>query len=122
MTTGKELYPHLPKLANRKFFACKPCDAYVGTHEHTGMSLGRLANKKLRQLKSEAHRMFDPIWQNPTTKYSRKGAYAWLAGALEIQPKWCHIGMFNEKQCLKVIDLARTKRKELSPFRKMLSK
>lgn len=118
---GKTLYPHHPALAELLFFSCFDCDAHVGTHKHTGMPLGRLANKDLRRLKSKAHRAFDPIWREAKAM-TRKQAYRWLAGAMNIDPQWCHIGMFNEKQCKQVIDLSYAKRKEYSPIHKMLRK
>ena len=40
------------------------CDAYVGCHEGTTLPLGRPANARLRTLKAEAHKQFDPIWKS----------------------------------------------------------
>lgn len=42
-------------------YLCRPCDAYVGINKVTGLSLGRLANKELREAKKEAHYWFDQI-------------------------------------------------------------
>lgn len=81
------------------------CDAYVGCHQGTEIPLGRLANEKLRTLKSEAHRQFDPIWKSGLM--SRKEAYKWLATMLNIPTEDCHIGMFDVKMCQKVIALCR---------------
>lgn len=39
------------------------CDAYVGCHKGTSIPLGRLANERLRTLKAEAHRQFDPFME-----------------------------------------------------------
>lgn len=30
---GTVIYPHRPDLANRKFYICRPCNAYVGCHK-----------------------------------------------------------------------------------------
>ncbi len=38
------------------------CDSYVGTHTD-GSTLGRLANKGLRQAKKFAHDEFDLLWK-----------------------------------------------------------
>lgn len=79
------------------------CDAYVGCHKNTTIPLGRLANGRLRLLKKEAHKQFDPIWKSGLM--SRKEAYRWLADMLKIPCEECHIGMFNVKQCQRVIHL-----------------
>ena len=81
------------------------CDAYVGCHAGTTIPLGRLANKRLRNLKKEAHRQFDPIWKSGLM--SRKEAYRWLADMLRIPIDECHIGMFDIKMCQKVIYLCK---------------
>lgn len=78
-------------------YLCKPCDAYCGVHKGTNISLGRLANKELREFKKEAHKYFDKIWQLKIEE--RSTAYKWLSEMLEIEKSQCHIGMFDEKQC-----------------------
>ena len=79
------------------------CDAYVGCHPNTEIPLGRLANSKLRTLKVEAHRQFDPIWK--CGLMTRKEAYQWLAEMLNISEQECHIGKFSPDMCNKVIDI-----------------
>lgn len=97
LTTGKEIYPHLPRLAEKKIYACTPCDAYVGCHKGTVNPKGRLADKTLRAAKKRAHAQFDPIWK---FGFMRRGAaYAWLAERLGIKKSQCHIGMFDESMC-----------------------
>ena len=81
------------------------CNSYVGCHEGTTLPLGRLANERLRTLKMEAHKQFDPIWKSGLM--SRKEAYKWLADMLKIPVDECHIGMFDIKMCQKVIHLCR---------------
>lgn len=81
------------------------CDAYVGCHKGTSIPLGRLANQRLRNLKKEAHRQFDPIWKSGLM--SRKEAYRWLADMLHIPCDECHIGMFDIKMCQKVIAICK---------------
>ncbi|TSE03352.1 zinc-finger-containing protein [Aquimarina algiphila] len=76
------------------------CGAYVGCHED-GRPLGRLANRQLRTYKREAHKWFDKLWRE---KYmERSEAYEKLADYLELPDEYTHIGMFQEKTCLKVI-------------------
>lgn len=99
---------------------CKPCDAYVGTHRNSKRHapLGRLANAELRRLKMKAHAAFDPLWQGKMRRdgcskaEARTAGYAWLADRLGIAHKDCHIGMFDEALCLRVIEIcARTRPK-----------
>ena len=108
LVTGKEIYPHRPDLYQLNFYQCKPCDAYVGCHKNGDgkQPLGRLANAELRKAKSEAHAMFDSIWRD---KYMKRGsAYAWLADMLEIDPKDCHIGMFDVAMCNRVVEVSQS--------------
>lgn len=92
-------------------YICYRCDAYAGCHQGTEISKGMVANKSLRFLKKEAHKYFDPLWKSQmnnkkgTKREVRKRAYMWLAGELGIEVKYCHIGMMNEEQCQKVIEI-----------------
>lgn len=109
LVTGQVMYPHRPDLVKKKFWKCIPCKAYVGCHpvsKHYStdtVPLGRLANAKLRKLKSEAHAAFDPLWK--TRMFTRKEAYSILAIKLGIKVKDCHIGMFDDETCLKVVQI-----------------
>lgn len=77
------------------------CDSYVGTDDE-GITLGRLANKELRQKKKEAHAHFDPLWIDK--HFDRSELYAMLSDHLDIPGKYTHIGMFNINTCNKVIE------------------
>lgn len=86
-------------------YLCRDCDAYVGVHKGTDKALGRLAQKRLRKLKYQAHEYFDKIWMN---KYmTRHEAYAWLSHILEIPVEYTHIGMFSEVTCERVIHFSK---------------
>lgn len=120
---GIVIYPHRPDLFTLSFWRCEPCQAYVGCHK-TGdgmVPLGRLANARLRNLKSIAHAAFDTLWQKalearrmPSGQFP-KGAkgearnlwYRRLAAALEIPIEECHIGLFDELRCQRAINLCR---------------
>ena len=99
---GVEIYPHRKDLYHRKFWMCKDCDAYVGTHKN-GVPLGRLANSELRAEKIKTHAAFDKLWKKG--KQTRSEAYIWLAEKLEISSKQCHIGIFDVDMCKKVISI-----------------
>ena len=78
---------------------CAPCKAWVGVHK----------NSETRHARKMAHARFDPLWQNrpagtPKGK-ARSAAYAWLADHLGIPVKDCHIGLFDLKTCVRVIEI-----------------
>ena len=100
LVTGVSIYPNRSDLSDLNFYQCAPCAAYVGCHKGTTKPLGRLANAELRQCKSNAHKVFDPIWRSGLM--SRKEAYQFLAQEMGITSEQCHIGMFNIQQCKQV--------------------
>lgn len=108
---GDVLYFGRRDLHDKLFYVCVPCDAYVGCHAGTTKPLGRLANKALRKAKQQAHAVFDPMWQTKMQRESlrkkdaRGAAYKWLADQMGIERQQCHIGMFDEAQCQKVIEI-----------------
>lgn len=108
LVTGRELYPSLPDLAFKRFHRCDPCDAHVGCHPGTTNPLGRLANASLRRAKRAAHKAFDPLWQEGGM--SRTQAYAWLSRTLGIAGKDCHVGMFDEATCARVVEACAQRR------------
>lgn len=114
LLNGVELYgEHREDLREKKFWACRPCGAWVGCHPGTERPLGTLAHKLLRQMRSKAHAMFDPLWKSEPHKRSQR--YKWLADRLGIHPDNCHIGQFDMAQCRKVIALCKAL-KELRPL------
>ena len=102
LVDGTDIYPHRPDLAEKKFYQCAPCDAYVGCHPGTTNTLGRLANAELRKAKMAAHAAFDPLWKSGAKK--RDSAYAWLSDALGMEKKDCHIGMMDVADCRQVVE------------------
>jgi len=105
LVTGSVIYPHRPDLHTKKFYSCKPCDAYVGCHPGSTQPLGRLANAELRAAKMAAHAAFDPLWKFGGNNKGRlrTKAYSDLAAALHLLPEECHIGMFDVEMCNRVI-------------------
>ncbi len=81
---------------------CTGCDSYVGLHPFTGIPLGTLATKPIREARKRAKAVFNPLWQEDGL--SRDEAYAWLATVMGIEDvEKCHIGWFDVKQCEAVI-------------------
>lgn len=114
LVTGAELYPRRTDLAEKRFWLCAPCGAWVGTHagSERHAPLGRLANAELRRAKQAAHAEFDPIWMSK--EMSRSHAYKWLADQLGVGSKKCHIGMFDVSTCERVVAVCRERREVAS--------
>ncbi len=100
--TGEVIYPHRPDLHKKKFWRCRPCDAYVGCHGATYEPLGILANPELRLLRRKAHDAFDVRWEGKG-KGVRNSCYKALAETLGIDKNECHIGQFDIEMCRRVI-------------------
>lgn len=108
-----EVYIYGKTYKGRLMICCKnfpECDSYVGTHDD-GEPLGRLADKKLRLWKKKAHAAFDILWKEKHV--DRTEAYEELADFLNIPDKYCHIGMFQVKTCVKVLAWSKLKLNEL---------
>jgi len=101
-----KIYKVVPKgLEDKLFFACIPCDAYVGTHAGTGQPMGTLAKHPLRVLRSRVHAMIDPLWKPDA--YLRRLVYYQLSRDMGLHPSKCHVAMFDEDQCREAIRIAR---------------
>lgn len=113
LVSGDVIYPHRRDLAHKQFWHCADCRAWVGCHQGTTNSLGRLANAELRKAKGEAHSFFDPLWrqkikrQGVKKREARSKAYAWLSEQMGIPPEQTHIGMFDVEQCRRVVELCK---------------
>lgn len=81
-------------------YLCRGCGAHVGMHPFTGIPLGTLALKPLREARKQAKAAFNVLWHGGAAVMTRSQAYAWLAGQLGIHPvEACHIGWFEEPEC-----------------------
>ena len=83
-------------------YFCPSCGAAVGCHPGTRIPLGRMADKKTRQLRAKAHQVFDPLWKSGAM--SRTEAYNLLARHLGIAYEQCHISQMNVEQLQYVIE------------------
>lgn len=107
LVTGERVYPHRPDLAKKFFYLCEDCDAYVGCHPNSRRPLGRLANAELRRWKRRVHAALDPLWKRGSM--NRSEAYEWLAGALGIPQRECHVGMFDVETCRRAVEACRAR-------------
>ena len=97
-------------------YACLPCDAWIeieknNTRSTVPIALGRLANAELRAAKSQAHTVFDLLWQSGLL--SRSAAYEWLVAAMNSHRRDCHFAMFDVAQCQTAAALSQAKLHEL---------
>ncbi|MGL4631546.1 MAG: zinc-finger-containing protein [Leadbetterella sp.] len=86
-------------------YFCPNCKSYCGCHKGTNKSLGRIANRELREMKKDAHRYFDFIWESGIM--SRRDAYRKLSIYLGLPIEYTHIGMFSTETCKKVIEFSK---------------
>jgi hypothetical protein len=91
---------------------CRPCQAWVGCHQRSQTPLGSLADARLRELRKRAHAALDPLWRRGRggRAADRTRVYQWLATELEIRLEDCHIGLFREDACQRVIELCEARR------------
>ncbi len=59
--------------------------------------------QRLRQLRTQAHDRFDPIWKSG--EITRYQAYRWLAKQLGMPFKRCHFSQMSVKQLLRSIQI-----------------
>lgn len=111
LMTGDILYGR-KHFADKNFYVCKPCSAWVGCHPGTKVPLGIPANGELRANRAVVHGMFDPLWEakarrEKMSKAEARGkGYAWLAKQMGITDRReCHIGKFDLDQCRQAINI-----------------
>lgn len=110
LKNGAEVYGQ-PALKERKFWVCDPCGARVGCHPGTETPLGELAKEDLRILRAKAHKIMDRF--RDLTGLSRTKAYRFLQDSMGLDSWHCHIGRFNEDQCIEAMTHMLMKTEEL---------
>ncbi|HEU6456151.1 MAG TPA: zinc-finger-containing protein [Roseateles sp.] len=110
---GLAVYPDRKDLADRQFWVCWACDAWVGCKRGTDEPFGELADEELRAARIAAHKAFDPIWQNELM--SRSAAYAWLAEELGVARTDCHIGLLSLQDSWRMRDLVWSRFGDIEP-------
>lgn len=118
LVSGRELPFSAAARPSRRFWLCEPCQAWVGCHKgNNAKPMGTPAKARLRRLRQDAHNAFDPLWKSKckidgiSRSKGRSEAYKWLAGMMNIQEKQCHIGYFNEAQCVQVLNISKRLKK-----------
>lgn len=86
LTSGAEIYPHLPKLTEKPIWKCDACGGYVGCHHKTvarTKPLGTIPTPELRKVRQDIHKALDPLWRGDYK--SRSQLYALLAKKLQVK-------------------------------------
>lgn len=84
-------------------YLCQVCEAAVGCHNGTRFPLGRMASRKIRQLRTEVHSIFDKLWKGGLM--DRTKAYKWLSFELGLNFDECHIGWMQQSDLEKALIL-----------------
>lgn len=82
-------------------YRCPQCQAYVGLHPDTDLPLGTMADRDTREARKVAKTAFLKVSAKRFHR-DRGTSYAWLAAALEIDPRTCHFAMFTAELCRRV--------------------
>lgn len=80
---------------------CRACSAAVGCRRGTENPLGTMTDSRTRQLRAEAHAIFDPIWKDGWI--TRTDAYLRLAGLMGIKSEDCHFSHMNSRELKKAM-------------------
>lgn len=89
-----------------KVWDCTQCEGYVSANKHTDEPLGTFADKHLREWRMKAHEEVDVLWK--TGEMTRSEVYTWIQECMDLSEEEAHIGKFNEKQCLTIIESAKS--------------
>lgn len=95
------MYAGRQDLADKIFWLCKPCDAWVGCKPGTDIPHGVLADEETRFERRWLHDVLDPLWKEG--HMSRSEVYAWIACKLGIRDEICHAGHMSAELCREAI-------------------
>lgn len=93
----------------RLFYVCTnapKCQCVHAAH-HDGRPTGTPGDRDTRLARQFAHDLFNQLWKGESPPMTRSEAYQWLADALQLPPKFAHIGRLDRPSCLKVVRLVR---------------
>lgn len=83
LTSGAEVYPHRPDLADVPRWICDGCGNHVGTHHKTAdrtRPLGNIPSAEIKRARILIHELIDPAWKSGKVK--RGKLYGHLSKAL----------------------------------------
>jgi hypothetical protein len=74
LTSGAEVYPHRPDLADVPRWKCDGCGNHVGTHHKTDnptRPLGNIPSNEIKAARIHIHNLIDPLWKSKQVKRSK---------------------------------------------------
>lgn len=83
LTSGAEVYPHRPDLADVPRWKCDGCGNHVGTHHKTKnrtKPLGNIPSDEIKRARIHIHALIDPEWKSGRMR--RRQLYGKLSKAL----------------------------------------
>lgn len=83
-------------------YLCISCRAYVGLHPKTDLPTGFLADSGTRDARRAAKIPFNCLLRCHFP--NKNAAYAWLSGAIQIEPLLCHFSMFDEEEAIRAFN------------------
>lgn len=87
-------------------YICLACGSYVGTHKNRPKeALGRISDRKTRQLRVKCHNEFDRHWQSTAGK---NRLYYKLSKELGIKTEDCHFGYMDYEELRAAYDIMRS--------------
>lgn len=116
LTTGKHLFPSNRTVADRPYWSCTECSAYVGCKPGSTRPLGILCGPELRRAREllDAQRI-KPLWENApwsggyeiqsgmeahrVRNTARKRVFDYLADRLRIPRDRCRLEFFDLETC-----------------------
>ena len=96
LTTGREVYRHIPRLNTKRFWKCDSCGGFVGTHADSKdhKPLGTIPTPEVKEKRKEIHKLLDPIWS--TGRVRRGEVYRTLANFIGRQYHTAEINTVDE--------------------------
>ena len=91
LTTGAEVYPHLPGMRDVPRWICDGCGRHVGTHHRSAdfptRPLGSIPIAEVARARRAIHALIDPPWRRG--RIGRRELYGAISAALGIE---FHVG------------------------------
>lgn len=100
---------NVPQNPNKRqgLWVCKAagCGALATTPYNSRHPHGTMARREVRQLRMDAHEIFDLVWKQGIAIWTRDEAYEWVAVALEVPLEECNISRLSKENLVILIGL-----------------
>ena len=99
--------------ANRPYWRCKPCGAYIACYAGTETPLGPLADESLREAQHLARVAFRAFKEK--NLFTKGEAFQALAKKLHMSPREVDFNHFDINTCLRVTKVLSNRREHVCP-------